>query len=116
MNTQHGTGTLPAQRHREAEGGGGGGEGGEQTCRHGVGGRTHADGTQADNCNGRARVQTGAEVASAASSCTILADQSGQEGGPVTRIMPAGLHETKKKAGSCNRTVAPRFDICATSE
>jgi len=61
-------------------------------------------------------VQTGAELASAASPCTILADQAGHEGGPVTWIKPVGLHETKKKAGACNRTVAPRFVICATGE
>ena len=31
-------------------------------------------------------MQTGAELTSAASSCTVLADQAGHEGGPVTRI------------------------------
>jgi len=60
-------------------------------------------------------MQTSAELAAAASSCTILVDQADHEGGPVTRIRPAGLHETKK-AGSCNLTVARCFVICATDE
>jgi len=61
-------------------------------------------------------MQTSAGLAAAASSCKILVDQADHEGGPVTRIGPAGLHETKKKAGSRNLTVAPRFVICATDE
>jgi len=61
-------------------------------------------------------MQTSAELAAAASSWTILVDQADHEGGPVTRIRPAGLHQTKKRAGSCNLRVAPRFVISATDE
>ena len=52
----------------------------------------------------------GAEGRRAGLHCILVHNSRGSrrhEGRPVTRIKPVGLHETKKKAGTCYRTVAP---------